>query len=132
MAEMVTIFANGKARQVRSSQTVSEMIRDMKLAPSSVLVERNGEALLRHEWAERKVEHGDRLDCVFRINNDSIDSIFAQEFVKSRKCPELSLSYAVTMQNSTDGFLTGGGKDMIEVSIVKSGARDNCLIRGFT
>jgi thiamine biosynthesis protein ThiS len=64
MAEMVTIFANGKARQVRSSQTVSEMIRDMKLAPSSVLVERNGEALLRHEWAERKVEHGDRLEIV--------------------------------------------------------------------
>jgi len=49
---------------VRSSQTVSEMIRDMKLAPSSVLVERNGEALLRHEWAERKVEHGDRLEIV--------------------------------------------------------------------
>lgn len=64
MAEMVTIFANGKARQVRSSQTVSEMIRDMKLAPSSVLVERNGEALLRHEWEERKVEHGDRLEIV--------------------------------------------------------------------
>jgi len=64
MAEMVTIFANGKARQVRSSQTVSEMIRDMKLAPSSVLVERNGEALLRHEWAKRKVEHGDRLEIV--------------------------------------------------------------------
>jgi len=64
MAEMVTIFANGKARQVRSSQTVSEMIRDMKLAPSSVLVERNGEALLRLEWSERKVEHGDRLEIV--------------------------------------------------------------------
>ena len=76
-------------------------------------------------------EHGDRLDCVFRIDNTSIDGIFAQEFVKSRKCPELSLSYAVTMQNSTEGFLTGGMKDLIEVSIVRSGARDNCLIRGF-
>ena len=51
MAEMVTIFANGKARQVRSSQSVAEMVRDMKLVPSSVLVERNGEALLRHELA---------------------------------------------------------------------------------
>jgi hypothetical protein len=77
-------------------------------------------------------EHGDRLDCVFRIDNDSIDSIFAQEFVKSRKCPELSLSYSVTMKHSNDGRLTGGEKDMIEVSIVRSGARENCLIRGFT
>jgi hypothetical protein len=44
----------------------------------------------------------------------------------------LSLSYSVTMQNSADGSITGGGKDMIEISIVKSGARNDCLIRGFT
>ena len=42
MATMVTIFANGKARQVRPSQTVAEMIREMGIEPSSVLVERNG------------------------------------------------------------------------------------------
>ena len=77
-------------------------------------------------------EHGDRLDCVFRIDNNSIDSIFAQEFVKSRRCPELSMAYAVTMKNSKDGCLTGGEKDMIEISIVRAGARDDCLIRGFT
>ncbi|NBR71864.1 MAG: sulfur carrier protein ThiS [Verrucomicrobia bacterium] len=61
---MVTIFANGKARQVRPSQTVAEMVREMKLEPSSVLVERNGEALLRQEWDQRRVEHGDRLEFV--------------------------------------------------------------------
>ncbi len=61
---MVTIFTNGKARQVRSSQTVAEMIGEMKLVPATVLVERNGEALLREEWAEKKVEHGDRLEIV--------------------------------------------------------------------
>lgn len=64
MAKMVTIFTNGKARQVRSSQTVAEMIGEMKLVPATVLVERNGEALLREEWAEKKVEHGDRLEIV--------------------------------------------------------------------
>ena len=61
---MVTIFANGKARQVRPSQTVAEMVREMKLEPSSVLAERNGEALLRQEWDQRRVEHGDRLEFV--------------------------------------------------------------------
>ena len=64
VAAMVTIFANGKARQVRPSQTVAEMIREMNIEPSTVLVERNGEALLRQEWAEKKVEHGDRLEFV--------------------------------------------------------------------
>ena len=77
-------------------------------------------------------EHADRLDCVFRIDDNSIDSIFAQEFVKNKKCSELSLSYNVTMQHSQDGVLSGGGKELIEVSIVRHGARDNCKIYGFT
>jgi len=75
-------------------------------------------------------EHGDRLDCVFRLNDDSIDSIAAQEFVKNRRCPELSLSYSVTMQHSKDGLLSGAGKEMIEVSLVRNGARENCHIYG--
>ena len=77
-------------------------------------------------------EHADRLDCVFRIDDNSIDSIFAQEFVKNRKCSELSLSYNVTMQHSQDGVLSGGGKELIEVSIVRHGARNDCKIYGFT
>lgn len=76
-------------------------------------------------------QNGGKLECVLKINDNSIDSICAQEFIKSRQCPELSLSYAVTMQNSSDG-LSGGMKDMIEVSIVRSGARDNCHIHGFS
>ena len=66
----------------------------------------------------------------FRINDDSIESLFAQEFVKSKRCPELSLSYSVTMQHSKEGILSGGGKEMIEVSIVRNGARENCRIFG--
>ena len=77
-------------------------------------------------------QYGDRLDCVFRIGDDSVDSIFAQEFIKNRKCPELSLSYSVNMQHSKDGLLSGGAKEMVEVSIVRKGARDNCHIYGFS
>lgn len=47
-----------------ANKTVAEMIREMKLVPASVLVERNGEALWRHEWGEKQVEHGDRLEIV--------------------------------------------------------------------
>jgi hypothetical protein len=76
-------------------------------------------------------QHGGRLDCVLKINDNSIDGICAQEFVQSRKCPELSLSYSVTMQHSNEG-ISGGSKDMIEVSIVGMGARKNCHIHGFS
>lgn len=61
---MVTVFANGKARQVSAEKTVAEMVRDLKLTPAAVLVERNGRALLRQEWEKERVEHGDRLEFV--------------------------------------------------------------------
>ena len=64
MAAKVIVFMNGKARQVNSDRTVMEIVREMKLEPASVLVERNGEAMLRQEWGERKVEHSDRLEFV--------------------------------------------------------------------
>ncbi len=64
MSTKITVFANGKARQVPMGRTVAEMIREMELVPASVLVERNGEALLRQEWAKERVEHGDRLEFV--------------------------------------------------------------------
>jgi thiamine biosynthesis protein ThiS len=64
MAAKVTIFTNGKARQIQPGKTVEGVIGDLKLTPSTILVERNGKALLRQEWAGEKVEHGDRLEFV--------------------------------------------------------------------
>ena len=64
MATKVTVFTNGQARQVDADKTVAEIIRDLKLTPAAVLVERNGRALLRQEWVGEKVEHGDRLEFV--------------------------------------------------------------------
>ena len=64
MATKVTVFANGKARQVGPEKTVAEMVRDLNLTPAAVLVERNGRALLRQEWEKERVEHGDRLEFV--------------------------------------------------------------------
>ena len=49
MATKVTVSAKGKARQVSAEKTVAEMVRDLKLAPAAVLVERNGRALLRQD-----------------------------------------------------------------------------------
>ena len=107
---------------------ICDLVRTNALVDLPVKIEHVGQPVGRivSAW-----QHGDRLDCVFKIDNSSIDGVCAQEFVRTRKCPELSLSYAVTMQNSKENGLTGGGKDMIEVSIVKSGARDNCHIHGF-
>jgi hypothetical protein len=107
---------------------ISRLVQSGALLELPVKIEHTGVAVGKviSAW-----EHADRLDCVFRIDDNSIDSIFAQEFVRNRKCSELSLSYNVTMQHSEEGMLSGGRKELIEVSIVRHGARDNCNIRGF-
>jgi hypothetical protein len=74
-------------------------------------------------------QNGNRLDCLLRIDNN-IGGLFAQNFVSSGRCKELSLGYTITMQHS-DGCLRGGAKQVHEVSIVKKGARHECNIRGF-
>lgn len=75
-------------------------------------------------------KHGNRLDCVLKINND-IEGLFTQNFVKNGKCKELSLGYIIDMKHS-NGQIEGGTKKVMEVSIVKKGARHECEIRGFT
>jgi hypothetical protein len=46
-------------------------------------------------------------------------------------CPELSLGYNVTMSKSPAGFYKATNKRVVELSIVRQGARDGCKIRAF-
>lgn len=62
MPAKIVIFTNGKARQLDLGITVEVLVEDLKLKPNMTLVEYNGRALLRSEWADCKVEHGDRLE----------------------------------------------------------------------
>jgi hypothetical protein len=74
-------------------------------------------------------KHNNRLDCVLEIDNN-VEGLFAQEFIQKGKCRELSLGYVIDMKHS-NGEITGGKKQVMEVSIVKKGARHECDIRGF-
>lgn len=74
-------------------------------------------------------KHGNRLDCVLQIDNN-VEGLFAQNFVSGGRCRELSLGYVIDMQQS-DGQIKGGSKRVVEVSLVKKGARHECDIRGF-
>jgi hypothetical protein len=75
-------------------------------------------------------KHGDRLDCVMEIHNN-VEGLFAQDFVERGRCRELSLGYVIDMKH-LDGQISGGAKRVVEVSIVKKGARHECDIRGFS
>jgi len=60
----VTIALNGESVDTREAKTIAELIDRCELPPQSILVEHNGLAVHRHEWAERLLAEGDRLEFI--------------------------------------------------------------------
>lgn len=58
------IAVNGESVDPRDAQTVAELIDRYQLPPQSILVEHNGLALHRHEWTERRLTEGDRIEFI--------------------------------------------------------------------
>jgi thiamine biosynthesis protein ThiS len=63
-AEAMKISLNGESVDAREAKTISELIKRYELPPQSILVEHNGLALHRHEWSERLLAEGDRVEFV--------------------------------------------------------------------
>ncbi|HUB66986.1 MAG TPA: sulfur carrier protein ThiS [Candidatus Methylacidiphilales bacterium] len=60
----LSIFVNGRARQVSAGTTVGELAAECRLDSHRLLVELNGQTLLRDEWPKRALAHGDRVEFV--------------------------------------------------------------------
>jgi sulfur carrier protein len=60
----VTISLNGERVDAREAKTVAQLIDRYQLPPQSILVEHNGLAVHRHEWAERSLAEGDRVELI--------------------------------------------------------------------
>jgi sulfur carrier protein len=59
----MTLLLNGNPHEVRSSQ-VEALVAELGLPLSAALVELNGTALLRSEWAQTALRDGDRLEII--------------------------------------------------------------------
>jgi thiamine biosynthesis protein ThiS len=60
----LTIFLNGKARQVGASLTLGELAAACGLEARRLLVELNGETLAREVWPGHGLRHGDRVEFI--------------------------------------------------------------------
>lgn len=60
----LSLFVNGRARQVGGSMTIGELAASCGLEARGLLVELNGQTLLRDEWPERALQHGDRVEFI--------------------------------------------------------------------
>ena len=58
------ISINGESADARGAQTIAELVDRYELPPSTVLIEHNGLALHRKEWAERHLTEGDRIEVL--------------------------------------------------------------------
>ena len=60
----MTILLNGETMDMRGAETIADLVKRYQLPPQSVLVEHNGLAVLRHEWPQRSLAEGDRVELV--------------------------------------------------------------------
>ena len=58
------ISLNGEQTDSRGAATIAELITRFELPPEAVLVEHNGVALHRQEWAKRPLAEGDRIEFI--------------------------------------------------------------------
>ena len=58
------ISLNGESVDAREAKTIAELIERYELPPQSILVEHNGLAVHRHEWRERALAEGDRIEFI--------------------------------------------------------------------
>jgi sulfur carrier protein len=60
----VKISLNGESVDVPEAKTIAELVDRYQLPPQSILVEHNGFAIHRHEWAARSLADGDRVEFI--------------------------------------------------------------------
>jgi len=59
----VRLLLNGQEREVRAAQ-VEELVSELGLPLAAALVEHNGTALLRSEWAGIALRDGDQVEII--------------------------------------------------------------------
>jgi len=60
----MTISLNGKKSDARGAETIADLVERYQLPPQTILIEHNGLALHRHEWPQRSLAEGDRVEFV--------------------------------------------------------------------
>ena len=60
----MTISLNGEQTETRGARTIEELVLRFDLPPQAVLIEHNGLALHRHEWPNKSLGEGDRIEFI--------------------------------------------------------------------
>ncbi len=64
MTETVEIWVNGERRAATAGSGLPELLAELKLPAAAVLIEDNGAALARDEWAAVRLRAEDRVELL--------------------------------------------------------------------
>jgi len=107
---------------------LSEIVRDSKMRNLPVKTEHAGSEVGR--VVTSFLDASGNLNCVMQLSASSIPASLAQGFVRDGLALDLSLGYTVDIQN-TDSKLQAREKKIVEVSLVRKGARRGCHITAY-
>jgi hypothetical protein len=72
-----------------------------------------------------------KLDLLLDLDENIPEAAIISSFIRQGLCNELSLGYTVQMEASQTGEDIAKQKTIKEVSVVKRGARENCVIHAW-
>lgn len=93
-----------------------------------VMAEHSGSAVGR--VISSFIDSNGQLNCVMQIEENSLPAHLTRDFIRKGIAADLSLGYTVDIQNRDDR-LHAAEKKIVEVSIVRKGARSGCHITAY-
>jgi thiamine biosynthesis protein ThiS len=63
----VTVTVNGRSTSVARGSTVAELVKQLGLVVNSVVIEFNGEPLLREQFTTTELEPGDAVEIAHMV-----------------------------------------------------------------
>ena len=107
---------------------LSEIVRDNKMRNLPVKTEHAGSEV--GHVVTSFLDASGNLNCVMQFGASSIAAALAQGFVRDGLALDLSLGYTVDIQK-TESKLHAKEKKIVEVSLVRKGARRGCHITAY-
>eukprot|EP00961_Rhodomonas_salina_P299032 3938596-Rhodomonas_salina.3 len=111
-----------------SQSDIRNIVHTNELVGKPVLLEHGGDCVGKviSAW-----EFNGKLDILVDLPSDQLNSRLAGSFVASNCVRDFSLGYKVQMSSKRDDVATIGKKHIVEVSLVRKGARNDCHIKNF-
>ena len=111
-----------------TSSDIEQIVGSNALVNTPVLLEHDGAPVghVKSAW-----QYNDQLDVLVELNDTGFLGRVAESFVAANVLRDFSLGYKVELSRAGDNTVRVGAKKIVELSLVKTGARPNCQIKNF-